>query len=85
MKNLLGLIENPGVDDLLFEIVNFLNDENRMDGVFNVREASLKTRLRIKDNFNEDIDELERIGYLEKINYTKYRVTKHPWELQTQN
>jgi hypothetical protein len=80
IKNLIGVISNPIYEDLLFEIVNFLSDENRMDGVFNVREASLKTRVRIKSDFVEDINELERLGYIEKLNYTKFEVKKHLWE-----
>jgi hypothetical protein len=80
IKNLIGIIENPTIEDLLFEIVNFLSDENRTDGIFNVKEASLKSRVRINEDFFEDINLLESKEYIKKLNYTKYQVIKHLWE-----
>ena len=34
IKNLIGIIENPIPEDLLFEIVSFLEKENRLDEHF---------------------------------------------------
>jgi len=80
IKNLIGIVEFPTIEDLLFEIVNFLANENRMDGVFNIKEASLKTRVRISSDFFNDIQELENKGYIEKLKYTQYQIIKHLWE-----
>jgi len=80
IKNLLGLIDNPTYEDLLFEIVNFLNDEKRYDGEFKIRDVWFKTRIRINSEISEDLDELVKLGYLEKLKYSSYRVIKHLWE-----
>ena len=81
IKNLIGIIDNPTYDDLLFEIVNFLNDEKQFDGEFKVRDVSFKTRVRISSNLNEDIDKLVELGYVEKLKYTNYKVINHLWEI----
>lgn len=80
IKNLIGLIDDPTYEDLLFEIVSFLNDERRMDGEFKTRDVFLKTRIRIKREISDDMDELVKRGYLEKLKYSSYRVIKHLWE-----
>ena len=80
MKNLIGIIDNPTYEDLLFEIVQFLDNTKRYDGEFKVREVSLFTRVRIKSELNDDITELVKLGYLEKLKYTSYKVLKHLWE-----
>ena len=80
IKNLIGLIDNPTYEDLLFDIVNFMNDEKRFDGEFKVRDVSLKTRIRISSDLSNDIDELVKLGYIEKLKYTSYKVIKHNWE-----
>ena len=81
VKNLIGIIDNLTIEDLLFEIVNFLCNENRLEGIFNVREASLKSRVRINtEDFFNDIKQLEEKGYIKKINSIKYQVIKHLWE-----
>jgi hypothetical protein len=80
IKNLLGIIDEPTYEDLLFEIVDFLGNENRLDETFNIREASLKTKVRIKKDFVEDVDKLEKLGYIEKVRYTQYKVLKNLWE-----
>lgn len=79
IKNILGLIDSPNIEDLLFEIVNFLNDEKRYDGVFNLREVSLKTRCRINTELIDDIAELENKLYVEKLKYTQYKILMHLW------
>lgn len=80
IKNLLGIIDNPTYEDLLFEIVSFLNDEKRYDGEFRVRDVALKTRVRISSDLAEDIDKLAQLGYVEKLKYTSYKIIKHNWE-----
>ena len=80
IKNLIGIIDNPTYEDLLFEIVNFLNDEKRFDGEFKVRDVALKTRVRISSDLTNDIDKLVDLGCVEKLKYTSYKVIKHNWE-----
>jgi len=80
IKNLIGIIPEPKHEDLLFEIVKFLYDENRMDGVFTLRETSLKTRIRISKELSEDLDELKKLGYITKLNNSKFEVMHHIWE-----
>lgn len=80
IKNLLGLNDNPTYEDLLFEIVRFLEDENRFDGEFKKGEISQKTKSRINRELSQDIKGLEDKGYVEHTKYTKYKVLTHPWE-----
>ena len=80
LKHLIGIVPNPTYEDLLYEIVNFLNNELRFDGEFKTREVSLKTHIRISNDLNNDIDKLEELGYLEKLKYSSYTVIKHLWE-----
>ena len=80
LKNLIGIIPDPTYNDLLYEIVNFLNNELRFDGEFKMREVSLKTRVRINNDINEDIEKLIEMGYVEKLKYSSYNVIKHLWE-----
>lgn len=77
IKNLLGIIDDPTYEDLLFEIVSFLEDENKED--FNRWEASVKTRCRIGSSIEEDLDALVELGWIVHNGYTKYSVVKHPW------
>jgi hypothetical protein len=80
IKNLIGIVENPTLEDLLFEIVSFLDNERRYESEFKTHEAFLKTRTRLSDLLSEDLDQLAQIGYLEKLKYSNYRVIKHLWE-----
>ena len=80
IKNLIGIISNPIYEDLLFEIVYFLDNEKRYDGEFKLRDVSLMTRVRIKKNIEDDMNELAKLGYIEKLKYTSYKVLKHIWE-----
>jgi hypothetical protein len=82
VKNLINIIDNPTYEDLFFEIVNFLDSEKRYDGIFNIKEASLKTRCRIASDFTEDIYELEQRKYIKKLKYTQYEVENHLWEFE---
>ena len=83
IKHLIGIIEEPTLEDLLFEIVYFLDEERRYDGEtsqFKTREAFFKTRVRILESISDDLDKLVEMGYLEKLKYSSYRVIKHLWE-----
>ena len=53
MKNLIGIIDNPTPEDLLFEIVQFLDNSSRYDGEFKKAEVSLYTRVRVSKDLNE--------------------------------
>ncbi len=80
IKNLMGIIDNPIPEDLLFEIVQFLDNTQRYDGEFTKREVSLFTRIRIKKELNGDLGQLIKMGYLKKLKYSSYKVIKHLWE-----
>ena len=80
MKNLIGIIDEPTIEDLLFEIVDFLDKQGRFDGEFKVREVSFLTRVRIGSELTEDLNKLVKLGYVEKLKYTSYKVIKHLWE-----
>ena len=80
LKHLIGIIPDPIYEDLLYEIVNFLNNELRFDGEFKMREVSLKTRVRINLDVTDDVEKLVELGYIEKLKYSNYTVLKHLWE-----
>jgi len=80
IKNLIGIVDNPTHEDLLYEIVSFLDNERRYDSEFKTHEAFLKTRVRISSLLSDDLDKLLEMGYLEKQKYSFYRVIKHLWE-----
>ena len=80
IKNLIGIIDNPTHEDLLFEIVQYLDNLKRYDGEFLKREVSLFTRVRIKSDVVEDLEELIKLGYIEKGKYSSYIILKHLWE-----
>ena len=80
MKNLIGIVENPVIEDLLWEIVSFLDNERTFTGEFKKRDAYFKTRVRINSDFKEDLEELVRLGYLQDLKYSSYKVIKHLWE-----
>lgn len=82
IKNLLGILDKPTHEDLLFEIVDFMEKERRFDGKFIKHEASLKTRCRIEKEFVDDLQVLVDLGYLEKGTYTSYIIKSHPWEIK---
>ncbi len=86
IKNLIGIVDNPTEEDLLFEIVDFLESEGRSDGMFKKSEVSLKTRCRINQDVISDLETLCDLGYI-KNNKNKYAyvVLRHPWEIENQN
>lgn len=77
IKNLLGIIDNPTYEDLLFEIASFLEDENRDE--FKKWDVSMKTRSRINSTIEEDLNVLVERGYLEHQGWTKFKLVNHPW------
>ena len=77
IKNLLGLIDTPSHEDLLFEIVSFLENEGKEE--FKKWDVSMKTRCRIGSSIEEDLQVLVDKGYLEHQKYTIYKLIKHPW------
>jgi len=79
IKNLIGLIDTPELEDLLFEIVYFLDSEQRYDGIFSAREVSLKTRVRVSDDLLADLDKLEEKKYIKKLKNLQFEVLKHLW------
>ena len=80
IKNLLGLVENPVLEDLLFEIVFFLEKESRLEDEFIKQEVNLKTRCRISEDLEKDLQSLQEMGYIEHKGWTKYKLVKHPWQ-----
>lgn len=80
MKNLIGIIDEPVHEDLLFEIVQFLDNQAKYDGEFRTRDVSYYTRVRIGHELADDLNELVKLGYIEKLKYTSYKVLKHLWE-----
>lgn len=79
IKNLIGIVDNPSHEDLLFEIVSFLEKENRLDDEFNKEEVSLKSRCRIEEDLDGDLKVLQDAGWIEHKGWTKYQLVKHPW------
>ena len=80
IKNLIGIIDEPCIEDLLFEITYFLNVEKRLDEVFTLKEVSLKTKYRIGKSLQIDLKELTIKGYIEQITKTKFKLIKNLWE-----
>ena len=79
IKNLIGIVDNPTHEDLLFEIVSFLEKENRLEDQFNKEEVSLKTRCRVEEDLDLDLKALQEAGFVEHKGWTKYQLIKHPW------
>ena len=77
IKNLLGIVDNPTLEDLLFEIVTFLEDEGRTE--FKKWDVAMKTRCRIGSSVEEDLNALVDKGYISHNKYTMYTLLKHPW------
>lgn len=69
---------NPTIEDLLYEIVSLVIDKN--ENIINNWEINNKTKTRINENIEKDIQLLIDKGYLEKDKYTKYKILHHPWK-----
>lgn len=77
LKYMVDYINEPSKYDLLFEIANFLTQENKDE--FNEWELKNKTKYRfgtLEENFQILVDE----GFIEKSKYTKYKLVKHLWQ-----
>jgi len=79
IKNLIGIIDNPTHEDLLFEIVSFLEKEDRLEDEFIKHEVNIKTRCRIEEDLEFDLKKLTELGFIEHKGWTKYKLIKHPW------
>ena len=80
IKNLIGIIDEPQPEDLLFEIVTFLENEQRFDGEFKSKDIYLKCRIRLTSDIRDDMDVLIGLGYVEKISSGNFKLLKHLWE-----
>jgi hypothetical protein len=80
IKNLIGIIDDPKEEDLLFEIISFLERENRLSEHFTKYEVTMKTRVRLENNIEDDLKRLIESGYLIHEGWTKYKVINHPWQ-----
>lgn len=83
LKNVLGLVTDPSILDLLYEIVDFLDIEGRLDGVFTTKEVLAKTKVRVNEFVEDDIELLVSEGYISKAkgkSNGKYVLEKHPWD-----
>ena len=80
IKNLLGMVNEPTLEDLLFEIVSFLEKETRLDDDFTKHEVNLKSRCRISEDLDKDLKSLQEQGWIEHKGWTKYHLLKHPWQ-----
>jgi len=78
VKNLLGIVETPTYEDLLFEIVMFLDDEGKTE--FKKWDVAMKTRCRIGSSVEEDLNALVNLGYISHNKYTMYSLVSHPWQ-----
>ena len=79
IKNLIGIIDHPTYEDQLFEIVSFLEKEDRLEDFFIKHEVNMKTRCRIEEDLDKDLKKLVELGFIEHHGWTKYKLLKHPW------
>jgi len=80
VKNLIGIIDEPQPEDLLFELVSLLENEQRFDGKFKSSDVYHKCRIRLTPDIREDVDVLINLGYVEKISSGNWVILKHLWE-----
>ncbi len=67
---------NPSKYDLLYELAEFLQNENKEE--FNEWELKNKTKSRVP-NLEENVKTLIDEGFISKEKYTKYKLLKHLW------
>ncbi len=80
-KILINFSEGRGLLNLLYEIVKIINNEQRIDKVFNIADISTKTLTRVNDTIQEDLEALKEKGYIKYLKYTQYELVKTPWDL----
>lgn len=68
---------NPDKYDLLYELAEFLQNENKEE--FNEWELKNKTKSRVP-TLEENVNILIEEGFILKEKYTKYRLIKHLWQ-----
>lgn len=78
IRNLLGIIDEPTYEDLLYEIVEFLESEQR--DTFKKKDVSQKTKCRVGEEIADDLEALVEQGYLQNVKKVSYQVVTHPWE-----
>jgi len=71
-------IIEPTIEDLLYEIITIVLDKK--ENTINNWELNNKTKTRINEKIEDDIQLLIDKGYLEKDKYTKYKIINHPWK-----
>lgn len=71
-------IIEPTIEDLLYEIITIILDKK--ENTINNWELNNKTKTKINENIEDDIQLLIDKGYLEKDKYTKYKIINHPWK-----
>lgn len=71
-------IIEPTIEDLLYEIITIVLDKK--ENTINNWELNNKTKTRINEKIEDDIQLLIDKGYLEKDKYTKYKIIDHPWK-----
>lgn len=69
---------NPTIEDLLYEIIVIMNDKN--EDTINNWEITNKTKTRINENINDDIELLIEKGYLVKDKYKKFKLLNNPFK-----
>lgn len=66
-------------EELLYEICKIIQNEKRENLQFNLADVNFKTKVRLSDNIEEDLEKLINLGYIEKLKYTKYKVKQSLW------
>ena len=69
---------NPTIEDLMYEIIVIMNDKN--EDTINNWEITNKTKTRINENINNDIELLIEKGYLAKDKYKKLKLLNNPFK-----
>lgn len=78
MKYLIGYnLSGASIYDMLYELVMFLQNENK--DYFTEVEAKAKTKSRC-GSFDENFEALISNGFIEKDKYSKYKLISHLWE-----
>jgi hypothetical protein len=80
VKNLIGIIDEPQPEDLLFEICSFLENEQRFDGEFKSRDVYHKCRIRLTSEIRDDMEILINLAYIRKVSAGVWIVLRHLWE-----
>lgn len=78
LKYLIGYTNvEPTKYDMLYELVEFLQNENK--DTFSESELKGKTKSRF-GTYEENFTELVNEGFIVKDKYSKYKLVKHLWE-----